>query len=610
MLEKIAVKIFSDETNELSLKVAEIIADLISSNNQRKKKTVLGLATGNTPLDVYRELIHRRKEEGLDFSRVITFNLDEYYGLDLDHINSYHQFMQENLFSQVNIKQENIHIPDGTIKEEGVEDYCRRYEETIKQAGGIDLQLLGIGRDGHIGFNEPHSRADSRTRLVTLNEITRRDALPDFGEWRYVPRRAISMGIATILEAEQIILMATGEHKAPIIRQTVEGPVSKEIVASYLQKHPQVTIFLDEAAASQLTKVRTPWAVEEIGWSEPLIKQRAVCYLSQISKKPIDRLANSDFLENSLGSLAEAYQVEELREHILHKLESKIKDSGELPRDKKILVFSPHPDDDIISLGGALRKLVENNNQIYVAYMTPGYTAVFDHDAENFIIARQRFAQDFAIKDPHGKLYDKILAFFAEKQASPYGLADVPEVLKIKKIIREVEAISTCQFVGVAGYEFLNLPFYQTGRAKKLPVTEKDISIVRQCLDRYQPDLVFAAGDLTDPNGTHRLCLKAIREALNLTKNKPVLWLYRGAWQNYEPWEADVFVPLSQREVKLKREGIFRHESQKDRPPQPGFGQGEFWQRAERKDKRLAQLLHGYGLKEYPAVEAFVIEQG
>lgn len=609
IIEKIPIEIFPDEGNHIAIKIAKIIFDKINENNALGKKTVLGLATGNTPLNIYRELVRLHNEDNLDFSNVITFNLDEYYGLNPEHINSYHRFMWENLFEHINIKKENVHIPNGTIKENEIGSYCYAYEKEIKDAGGVDMQILGIGRDGHIGFNEPGSSADSRTRLVVLDDVTRTDALPDFGEKRYVPKRAISMGVATILEARQIIMIATGEHKAHIIYEAAEGPINEKVAASYLQRHQNAKIFLDRAAASELTRIKTPWVFDNINWDDKNIRVKAICYLSEHMQKPITELEASDFLKNSLGSLIKKYPLLKLGEEVFHELESKIKDSEKLPQKKKILVFSPHPDDDIISMGGTLKKLVKNSNEINVIYMTPGYTAVFDHAVINFITARKRFAKSFNIDDPYNGLYQKVMDFLHEKRKADHGMVDSPEVLEIKKIIREVEAISACNFMDIEGCEFLKLPFYQTGRARKMPIGEQDIKIVKETIEKYNPDIIYAAGDLTDPNGTHRLCLNAVCSALERMQKTPELWLYSGAWNEFPPAESDVLVPLNAEEVDLKRIGIFRHESQKDKAPQPGHIKMEFWQMAEKRNASTAKLLETYGIKGYAAIEAFKINK-
>lgn len=608
ILEKIPITIFPDEGNHIALEIAKIIAKTIKKNNASKKNTVIGLATGNTPLNIYRELIRLHREENLDFSNVITFNLDEYYGLEPSHVNSYHKFMWENFFNYINIKKENIHIPDGTVKTSQVKNYCLSYEQDIKNAGGIDIQLLGIGRDGHIGFNEPFSPIDSRTRLVKLDEVTRTDALPDFGERKYVPKEAITVGVATILEAKQIIMIATGDHKAQIVREAVEGNINEKIAASYLQNHHNAKFFLDRAAASELTRIKTPWVIRDIEWTAENMRAKALCYLSEHLQKPILELEAPDFLKNSLGSLIREYPLPKLKQDIFSKIKNKIKDLPDIPKKRRILVFSPHPDDDIISMGGTLQKLVKNNNEIHIVYMTAGYTAVFDHDVVNFITARKKFADSFNIKDPSKQLYQKVLDFLSEKEKSDHGMVDITEVLEIKKVIRQVEAISACDFIGVKSYEFLTLPFYQTGRARKMPVSERDIEIVKSILEKNSPDIVFAAGDLTDPNGTHRLCLSTLRAALDRAKNKPELWLYSGAWNEFHPSEASVIIPLTSEEIDLKREGIFRHESQKDKAPQPGHIKCEFWQMAEKRNSITANLLATYGIKGYTSMETFVLE--
>ena len=343
-------------------------------------------------------------------------------------------------------------------------------------------------------------------------------------------------------------------------------------------------------------------------WANDALALKAACSVCEATNKPIRALKNRDFTRNFLGGLLRARELPELKEFAIASLQGKIMGSDSLPKGKRILVFSPHPDDDIISMGGTLRKLVENGNQVQVSYMTPGYTAVFDHAARNFITSQKRFARAFGAAGPNG-LHQKITDFLDEKGKSQYGMPDIPEVLAVKRIIREVEAISCCEFMGVQGYGFLNLPFYQTGMARKMPIAEADISIVRHSIASFGPDIVFAAGDLTDPNGTHRLCLAAIREALKGGSIRPPLWLYSGAWSEFPPSEADALVPLSLRDVSLKREGIFRHESQKDRAPQPGHMEGEFWQMAEKRNAATAQLLSLYGISGYGAMEAFKISR-
>ncbi|MCX6791207.1 MAG: glucosamine-6-phosphate deaminase [Candidatus Gribaldobacteria bacterium] len=607
-LEKIPVRIFPNDSQALSLEIARLVAQKIQQNNTNNKNTVLGLATGHTPLDVYRELVRIHQEEGLSFQRVITFNLDEYCGLPADEHRSYHRFMFENLFNYLDIPKENIHIPDGLTPQDQIEQACSNYEQAIKQAGGIDIQILGIGRDGHIGFNEPGYPMDSRTRLITLDEITRKDALSDFAELKYVPHFALTMGIATILEAKEIILIARGDHKAKIIQETVEGEITNKVAASHLQEHSHATIFADEASASELTRIKTPWLVAgEANWNNPLAVKKAICYLAQRLATPILKITEQDLIDNQMSELATQHSLAELLANIHQSLLVKIKNEQDLPQRKKIVVFAPHPDDDVISLGATLKKLVANQNEIITIYMTPGYTAVFDYAVENFLLQLEKVHLAFDFEDKFKSIRESIHQFLQTKKGLPFGSLDSPEVLKVKTVIRMVEAISACEFLGVKQYEFLEMPFYRTGGAKKMPVTPNDIQIVLGILSKYQPDIIFAADDLNDPHGTHRLCLSAIKQALTQYPNKVQTWYYRGAWQEYHPLEANVFIPFTKEEAETKRQSIFRHQSQKDTPPLPVSSDLEFSQRAEMRNKATAALLNLYGLGNYEAIEAFKI---
>ncbi|MDD5146157.1 MAG: glucosamine-6-phosphate deaminase [Candidatus Pacebacteria bacterium] len=607
-LEKIPIRIFPNETGELSIEIAKIIAQKIKENNQAGEKTVLGLATGHTPLDVYRELVRMRQEEGLSFKNVITFNLDEYYGVPPEEHRSYHRFMMENLFNYLDIEKENIHIPDGLVSQNQISQYCADYEKAIEQTGGIDTQILGIGRDGHIGFNEPGSPMDSKTRLITLDEITRKDAVSDFNEIKFVPKQALTMGVSSILSAKQIILIARGDHKAKIIKETVEGPVADKITASHLQEHPNTIIFADQAAASELTRIKTPWLCGPVDWVDKKLAYGAICYLSQKLQKPLSELSESDLKENQMAELLKNHQLLSLTEEIVENLKAKIKSKQDLPTEKKILIFAPHPDDDVISLGATIKKLIDNKNQIVSVYMTPGYTAVFDYAVENFLLQLEKIHLAFDFEDKFQSIRENIRQFLQKKNASPFGSLDTPEVLRVKTVIRMVEAISACEFLGVQKYEFLEMPFYRTGGAKKMPIREGDIQMVFNVLNKYQPDIIFAADDLNDPHGTHRLCLSAIKQALAQYQGKPQIWFYRGAWQEYHPGEANVFIPLTKEEVEIKRKSIFRHQSQKDTPPIPGASDLEFWQRAEIRNKATADLLKLYGIGDYEAVEAFKVK--
>lgn len=612
LLEKIPVRVFPDETNELSTEIAKIISETIQANNKQSNKTVLGLATGHTPLDVYRELVKMHKEQGLSFANVVTFNLDEYYGLNPKDERSYYSFMQKNLFNYIDIKQENINIPNGLVSKSDISEYCSCYEQKILKSGGIDIQILGIGRDGHIGFNEPGSSIISKTRIVDLDPITRKDALSDFGEMQYVPKQAITMGIATILSAKKIILIARGEHKAKIIKEVTEGAINEKIAASFLQKHQNAVIFTDTAAASDLTRFKTPWVLDKKCLLDEKTAERALCSLSKALKKPLFQMKPLDFKENQMAELLKYHNIAELSEKIKTNIQKRIKKDDELPFKKTILVFSPHPDDDVIALTGIIKKLLKNQNKVISVYMTPGYNAVFDHVVSSFIQERKKFNEFFGLKDDKEaeKICKNVLSFLMKKKNSTFGLMDTSDVLNLKTIIRMVEAISACELLGIQGYEFLEMPFYRTGGAKKMPITEQDIKIVLELLNKYKPDIIFAASDLNDPNGTHRLCLSAIKQALEGYNNRPRIWYYRGAWQEFHPLEIDVFVPLTSDELFFKRLVIFRHESQKDPPPLPGSNNLEFWQRAETKNKTIAELLKTYGIGDYFALEVFQVNDG
>ena len=604
----ISTEVFADHT-ALACRVAERIAGVIREKNAAGKPAVFGLATGSTPIGVYRELVRMHREEGLSFARVVTFNLDEYWPIDPANLHSYHRFMWENLFSQVDIDPANVHIPDGSVSRDDVTDHARDYEARIRTAGGIDFQLLGIGKTGHIGFNEPGSGARSRTRLVTLDTITRRDAAADFFGEPNVPREAITMGVATILEAREIALLATGEHKADIVRRAVEGEIDTEVAATFLQRHARTTFYLDRAAAADLTRFATPWLVDEVEWNEDLTV-RAVVWLSLQVGRAILKLTMRDYAEHHLSSLVARFgSPGEVNGFVFNSLGARIRGRSKLPRGQRIVCFSPHPDDDVISMGGILRKLVLNGNRIVVAYMTSGNIAVFDHDVRRYLDWLDRLSreQGIAAREVEG-LRQRVIAFFARKVA---GDVDLPEVQDIKRMIRESEAVSGIETLGLSADAacFLNLPFYQTGKVRKDPIGQPDVDIVRRLLAEVRPDLIFVAGDLSDPHGTHRMCKEAIDGALaSLSGPRPEVWLYRGAWQEWPVTEATWLVPLAQEELQLKIQAIFKHQSQKDSAPFPGLDDREFWQRVEARNKETAATLDRLGLAEYFAMEAYVVE--
>jgi glucosamine-6-phosphate deaminase len=598
-----------DEHDDIARLVAARIATVVREKQAAGKPAVLGLATGSTPIGVYRELIRMHQTEGLSFSHVVTFNLDEYYPMSPDSIHSYHRYMRENFFAEIDIRPEHVHLPRGDVPRDQVEDEAQRYEAAIRQAGGIDVQILGIGKTGHIGFNEPGSGAQSRTRLVTLDTITRRDAAADFFGEENVPREALTMGVATILEAREIIILATGEHKAAIVRRAVEGDVDLEVAATFLQRHSNTTFYIDRAAAAELTRIATPWLLDEVEWTPGLVV-RAVVWLSKSTGRAILKLTQRDYAEHKLSSLVARYgSPGAANGWVFNALGAKIRGKSKLPTGTRVICFSPHPDDDVISMGGILHKLVENGNEIVVAYMTSGNIAVFDHEVRRYIDYMLRLARERGIgADQAKQLAQRVIASLDHKRP---GDVDIPEVQDIKRIIREAEAVSGIGTLGLpaSAARFLNLPFYRTGRVRKDPVGPADVAIVRQLLDEVRPDIIFVAGDLSDPHGTHRMCKEAIDGALSASLvPRPEVWLYRGAWQEWPITEATWLVPLSQEELRLKIQAIFKHQSQKDSAPFPGQDDREFWQRVEARNTETAAELDRLGLAEYFAMEAYVVE--
>jgi glucosamine-6-phosphate deaminase len=600
-----------DEHDGIARLVASRIATLIRERQASGQRAVLGLATGSTPIGVYRELIRMHRENGLSFANVVTFNLDEYYPMAKDSIHAYHRYMWENLFEHIDIRPENVHIPPGDVPRERVAEECLRYEMAIERAGGIDFQLLGIGKTGHIGFNEPGSGPESRTRLVHLDAITRRDAAADFFGEENVPREAITMGVATILDAREIAILATGEHKANIVRRSVEGTIDLEVAATFLQRHPNTTFYVDRAAGADLTRIATPWLVDEVQWT-PQLAIEAVTWLSRQVKKAILKLEHRDYAEHKLSSLVARYgSAGAVNGEVFNALGAKIRGKSKLPRDRKIVCFSPHPDDDVISMGGILHKLVENGNSMVVAYMTSGNIAVFDHDVRRFVdfmerLDRERHVGGSTLREFAGRVHEALTAKHA-------GDVDIPEVQDVKRVIREAEAVSGIEVMGLSKEHarFLNLPFYQTGKVRKDPIGPADVTVVRELLEELQPDMILVAGDLSDPHGTHRMCKEAIDAALEEIRvaggSLPEVWLYRGAWQEWPITEATWLVPMSQEELRVKIQAIFKHQSQKDSAPFPGQDEREFWQRVDQRNKDTAAILDRLGLAEYFAMEAYVI---
>jgi glucosamine-6-phosphate deaminase len=593
----------------LARRIAGRISEILRESRAQGRRAVLGLATGSTPVGIYRELIRMHREEGLDWSHVVTFNLDEYVPMAPDSLHSYHRFMWENLFHHVNIDPRNVHIPRGDLPRERIEDHALDYERAIADAGGIDFQILGIGQTGHIGFNEPGSRTDSRTRLVVLDALTRRIAAADFFGTENVPVEAITMGVATILEAREIALLATGEHKAAIVKRAVEGDVDPAVAATSLQHHAHATVYLDRAAAAELTQVRTPWLLGEVAWNRP-IEIEAVVWLAQQTGKSVLKLDEDDYREHRLHALLSRHgSPGALNGIVFNALSGKVRGKSKLPKGKRIVVFSPHPDDDVISAGGVLAKLRSNENEIWIAYQTSGNIAVFDHEVRRYLGFMRRVVEDWdegSEKKLPARL-DSIERLLTGKQP---GEVDAPPVLLLKRRIREAEAVSAIETLGFRPCQarFLNLPFYQTGKVRKDPVGEKDVGIVRELLEEIRPDIILVAGDHSDPHGTHRMCQEAVERALlRYSGTTPEIWLYRGAWQEWPVTDADILVPMSEEELRLKISAIFKHQSQKDRAPFPGLDEREFWQRVEERNKGTADTVDRLGLPEYFAMEALVV---
>jgi len=622
--EKIPTKIFSTSVDG-SLFVADRIATLIRSRQNEGKPCVLGLATGSTPTRVYAELVKMHKEEGLTFKHVYTFNLDEYYPMQPDAIQSYVRFMNEHLFNHIDIPKENIHIPDGTLPKDKVSFFCMDYEKQIGELGGIDIQVLGIGRTGHIGFNEPGSSERSLTRLITLDQVTRIDAASDFFGEENVPHKAITMGVGSILKAKQVIMMAWGEGKAAVIKRALEGEITDQIPSSFLQKHADCLVVLDEAASSELVRVKTPWLLESIDWSASLIR-KAVVWLCQELNKPVLKLTNNDYMEHGMGDIitefGSAYQVNiKVFNELQHTItgwpggkpnaDDTHRPERAKPFPKRVVIFSPHPDDDVISMGGTFIRLVDQGHEVHVAYQTSGNIAVFDDDAIRFADFVRDFNEQFGLNKEDGeKFYKKVVQSLKEKHP---GQIDSAEVLKIKGLVRRGEAKAGCRYVGIPDSQihFLDMPFYETGLVKKKPISEQDVSIIVDLLDRVAPHQIYAAGDLSDPHGTHRVCLSAIFEALNRLKKKDWMndcwmWLYRGAWQEWDIDQIEMAVPLSPDELLRKRRAVFKHQSQKDSAMFPGSDKREFWVRAEDRNRATAEAYNQLGLAEYEAMEAFV----
>lgn len=624
--EKIPVKIYPD-LKQGSVAVAKQIASLIREKQKNKVKCVLGLSTGSTPKTLYKELVRMHKEEKLSFKNVITFNLDEYYPINNDALQSYNRFMRVNLFNHIDIHPKNIHIPNGEVKKEDIKEHCRQYEKMIQDAGGIDLQILGIGNNGHIGFNEPGSGIYSKTRLITLDNSTRIANAYEFANISEVPRLAITMGIGEILKAKRIILMAWGSGKAPVIKKAVEDEETDHVPASLLQNHDDVIFVVDESAASELTRNKSPWLTGDCEWTEKMIK-KAVVNMALKLKKPVLSLTNSDYNEYGLSDLlVEQGDAYEINLQVYYMLRDSItgwpagKPNVDLPEHpersvpypKRCFIFSPHPDDDIISMGGTFLRLHDQGNDVHVGYQTSGNIAVTDEFVTRFLDFTVGFEEIAGIDtSKSGKILANARKFLSNKKSNQ---TDTAIIRAIKGLIRRCEAKATCRYVGIKeeNIHFLDLPFYETGIIEKKPMSEKDVKITMEVLRKVKPQQVYCAGDFADPHGTHIVCFNVVLEALKRIKsagdewiNDCWLWLYKGAWQEWNVEEIEMAIPMSPDQVLKKRFGIFIHQSQKDMVPFQGSDSREFWQRAEERNAATANLYADLGLTHYAAMEAFV----
>lgn len=623
--EKIPVKIYPNAEKGSAFVAAEI-AKLIREKAAANQYCVLGMATGGTPIDLYAELVRMHREEGLSFKNVITFNLDEYYPIEKNAYQSYWSFMHRHLFNHVDIDPSNIHIPNGSWPKDEIKKYCTEYEGKMEKAGGVDLQILGIGLNGHIGFNEPGSSIYSRTRLVNLQNTTRIANTYEFENISKVPRLAITMGIGNILKAKRIILMGWGQ-KAAIIARAVEGDVTEQIPASILQQHEDCTFVIDEAAATELTRIKSPWLTGDCEWTPQMIK-RAVVHMALKVNKSVLSLTSNDYLENGLSDLlVEKGDAYEINLQVFYLLRDSItgwpggKPGAHIPahpersepHPKKCVIFSPHPDDDIISMGGTFMRLHDQGHEVHVAYQTSGNIAVTDEFVTRFLDFAVGFEAMFGI-DNH-KSQEILTAARNYISGKQKDQRDTNEIRAIKGLIRRCEATATCRYVGLTEdrCHFMNLPFYETGTIDKKPMGEEDVVLTMELLRKLKPHQVYCAGDLADPHGTHKVCLEVIFESLRRIKaagdewvKDCWVWLYKGAWQEWDIAEIEMAIPMSPDQVMKKRFGIFIHQSQKDMVPFQGSDSREFWQRAEDRNGNTANLYAALGMTKYAAMEAFV----
>lgn len=620
--ERVRTEIFAD-ADAASRQLAGEIATLIRERAASGKGVVLGLATGSTPVRLYRELIRMHRDEGLSFKNVTTFNLDEYYGLTRDHPESYWRFMHEQLFSHIDLPAAQINLPNGTLPRGEVFGSCRAYEDKIAAAGGLDLQVLGIGRTGHIGFNEPGSTRESRTRLVTLDGLTRRDAARDFLGEANVPRHAITMGVGTILDARRIVLLAWGESKAGVLAQAVEGTPVDTLPASFLQGHPDVSFYIDGTAASALTRMRHPWLVGPVEWTAEMMR-RAVVWLSHTVNRPVLKLLDEDYSEHGMADLlTEQGSVYDLNIRIFNELQHTItgwpggkpgaddtyRPERAAPPSKRVVVFSPEPSHDMLGMGGTLRRLVDQGHKVTVVYQTSGNLAVPDADA----VMATDFVSDLAgcFKGEAGPAEAFARLVRGELLQKSAFSGESAQVRQLKGLVRRGEARAALQSCGVEAGDvvFLDLPFYEQGKYRQFKQTAADLAAIDRVLGEIRPHQIFITGDRDDPSSVTAVCFDLVRRAcLSLSGDNWFsdcrVWLYRGVDTPWDAAEIDMAVPLSPRELTQKTQAILPHRSQRSHSA-VATGLREPWQQAEQQNRELAKTYDALGLADYEAIEGF-----
>ena len=620
--EHIQTEIFAD-ADSASGQLANEVAALIRERSAAGRSVVLGLATGSTPVRFYRQLIRMHREEGLSFKHVITFNLDEYYGLTRDHPESYWRFMNEQLFNHIDILAENIHLPDGMAPRGEVFAACRAYEDKIKAAGGLDLQVFGIGRTGHIGFNEPGSKRDSRTRMVTLDSLTRRDASRDFLGEANVPRHAVTMGVGTILDARRIVLLAWGDSKSAVLAQAVENTPIDTLPASFLQGHPNVSFYVDGSAASGLTRMRHPWLVGPVVWT-PAVIRRAVVWLSRTVDRPVLKLIDEDYSEHGMADLlTEQGPVYDLNIRIFNEIQHTItgwpggkpgaddtyRPERAKPVAKRVVVFSPEPSHDMLGMGGTLRRLVDQGHQVKVVYMTSGNLAVPDADALMATDIVSDLAACFPGEAGPAEGFAQLVS--KELQGKSRFAGDSAQARRLKGLIRRGEARASLKSCGVntADISFLDLPFYEQGRYRQFKPGADDLQAIIRVLGEIQPHQIFVTGDRDDPSAVTALGFDLVRKACARFAAEAWfadcrVWLYRGVDTQWDAAEVDMAVPLSPQELAQKTQAIFPHRSQRSHSA-VASGLREPWQQAEQQNRELAAMYDGLGLADYEAIEGF-----